>query len=63
MTIDSSNMNVPRIKNTESAPRYSLKDAIRRASEESELLKKIPRKYRKDILAAAQYIVLTKLDS
>jgi len=63
MTIDPSNMNVSNIKPAEQKPRLTLKKAFDEASRDSEILKKIPEKYRKDILAAAQYIVLTKLDS
>ena len=63
MTIDNSNMNVPKINTTDQKPRLTLKKAFEQAAHESDLLKKIPQKYCKDILAAAQYIVLTKLDS
>lgn len=63
MTIDSSNMNVPKIGPQEQKPKLNLKKAFEQAANESELLKKIPQKYHKDILAAAQYIILTKLDS
>lgn len=41
----------------------TLKEAMEQAVKESEILAKFPQEMQKNIIAAAQYIVLTKLES
>jgi len=43
--------------------KYTLKQAMEKAVKESEVLAKFPQDMQKNIIAAAQYIVLTKLES
>lgn len=43
--------------------KHTLKEAMEQAVKESEVLAKFPKEMQKNIIAAAQYIVLTKLES
>jgi len=44
-------------------PKFTLKQAMEQAVKESDILAKFPQEMQKNIIAAAQYIVLTKLES
>lgn len=65
MTIENINpVNVAKINTpAEPARKYTLQDAFDEAVRESDILKSVPDKMKKNIIAAAQYVVLTKLES